>query len=76
MAASISCAAIDCEYITNHGYCRLKHIDLSDHSVMTVWDGRQRFQRCKMWQKSERAAVIEKNMAMLLEKLTNENRSD
>jgi len=71
MAASIRCAAIDCEYINNHGYCTARHIDLSDHSVVTMWDGRQRFQRCGTWQKSEQAAELEEKMAALLEKLHN-----
>ena len=49
MATKIYCAAVDCEFYRVDGRCTAKTVCLSDHSVMTVWDGRQRFQRCKTW---------------------------
>lgn len=71
MATKIYCSAVDCEYVSKRGYCVLKHIDLSDHSVMTVWEGRQRFQRCRAWQKSKEYAEMEKLVAPLIETMKN-----
>ena len=59
MATKIWCAAIDCAYHRDDNRCTAKEINLSDHSIMTVHDGRQRFQRCKAFQKSEEAAEME-----------------
>lgn len=56
----ITCAADDCEYCGNGNRCTAKSIALSDHSIMTYWDGRQRFQRCKSYKKSQRAAELER----------------
>lgn len=69
MATKIYCAAIDCEYYREDGRCTAKTVCLSDHSIMTVWEGRQRFQRCKTYQKSKEMAEMEKRFLPLIEKI-------
>lgn len=69
MATKIYCAAVDCEFCREDGRCTAKTVTLSDHSIVTFWDGRQRFQRCKTWQKSQLAAEMEERMKQLLDKL-------
>ena len=71
MATKIYCAAIDCEYYREDGRCTAKTVCLSGHSIMTVWEGRQRFQRCKTYQKSKEMAEIEKRFLPLMEKMAN-----
>ena len=69
MATKIYCAAIDCEYCREDGRCQSKTVCLSDHSIATVWDGRQRFQRCKTYQKSKEMAEMENRFLPLIEKM-------
>ena len=69
MATKIYCAAIDCEYYRDDGRCTAREVCLSDHSIMTVWEGRQRFQRCNTWQKSNECIEMEERMKPFLEKL-------
>ena len=71
MATKIYCAAIDCEHRKEDGRCAAKEVFLSDHSIMTVWEGRMRFQRCKAWQKSREYSAMEERLSPLLEKLNN-----
>lgn len=59
----IFCAAIDCEFNGDDGKCHAKEIALSDHSIMTLWEGRQRFQKCKTYQKSREATEMEQFIA-------------
>ena len=56
----VYCAAIDCEFYKDDGKCHAKSIALSDHSIMTLWEGRQRFNKCKTYQQSQMARDIEK----------------
>ena len=55
----IFCAAMDCEFNGDDGKCHAKEVALSDHSIMTLWEGRQRYQKCKTYQKSRAAAEME-----------------
>ena len=64
----IFCAAMDCEFNGDDGKCHAKEVALSDHSIMTLWEGRQRYQKCKTFQKSR--------MAMEFEQLINKSISD
>ena len=59
----IYCADTSCEFNNDKGTCTAKKVALSWHSVMTVNDGRQEFNRCKTYQKSERCKEFEKIMA-------------
>ena len=49
----VYCAAIDCKYHNKSNKCTAKRINLTDHSVMTVWEGRQRFARCQTYEMAE-----------------------
>lgn len=69
MATKIYCAAIDCEYCREDGRCQAKTVCLSDHNISTLWDGRQRFQRCKTYQKSSEMIEMEKRFQPLIEKM-------
>ena len=55
----IFCAAMDCEFNGDDGKCHTKDVALSDHSIMTLREGRQRYQKCKSYQKSQAAAEME-----------------
>ena len=55
----VYCAAMDCEFNDDDGKCHAKDIALSDHSIQTLWEGRQRYQKCKTYQKSKDAIEIE-----------------
>lgn len=54
----IHCATIECKYYKDNNTCGAKEISLSDHSIMTVYDGRQHFHRCKTFEESEEARRI------------------
>ena len=45
--AKIICADEGCIYCDNKHRCTAKEIRISWNSIMTVWDGRQEFHRCK-----------------------------
>lgn len=50
---TVYCASVDCKYNGDKNRCTAKGISLSSHSVMTVWDGRQEFWKCKNYEMSE-----------------------
>lgn len=50
---SVYCAAIECKYHSETNRCTAEEIILSSHSVITVWDGRQEFLKCKQYEMSE-----------------------
>lgn len=51
--AKIKCAAIGCKYNSESLFCTRKEIVLSEHDVMTVWEGRQHFWKCSGYEDSE-----------------------
>lgn len=63
MATKVYCAAMDCEFNSDKGVCTAKNITLSANSVVTVWEGRQEFNKCKTFQKSQMALDIEEKVA-------------
>ena len=69
----VYCAAIDCEFNGDDGKCHAKCICLSANSVMTVWEGRQEFNKCKTWQKSQFAKDIEEKLKPFIEKMRANN---
>ena len=68
----IFCAAIDCEFNGDDGKCHAKDVALSDASIMTLWEGRQRYQKCKTFQKSRAAAEMEQFIAKAIAKAKGE----
>ena len=65
------CAADDCLYNDKHR-CISKRVNLSDHSVITVHEGRQHFWRCKQYEQSEQAKEIEQQMEAFLRRRTSD----
>lgn len=55
---SVYCAAADCKYNSDKNRCTAKQVTLSWHSVMTVWEGRQDFLRCRSYEMSDEAKKI------------------
>lgn len=74
----IFCAAIDCEFNGYDGKCHAKEIALSDHSIMTLWEGRQQYQKCKTYQKLQAAIDYERfiEAAIKQREANNGNRND
>ena len=56
----IYCADVSCKFVNDKGVCTQKTIALGWSSIKTVWDGRQEFNKCKMYEKSEESRKIEK----------------
>ena len=55
----VYCPCADCKH-NNEMQCEAVEITLSSHSVMTVWEGRQDFWKCKAFEQSDEAkAMIE-----------------
>ena len=69
MATKIYCAAVDCAFCNENGRCTAKEVCLSWNSVVTMNDGRQTFNTCRTFQKSERAAEIEKAFKETVERM-------
>lgn len=44
----VRCADMGCRFHTDDDRCTADKIELSWHSIVTYWDGRQEFHRCKM----------------------------
>ena len=58
--SKIYCADVGCSYNNDKGICTAKKVALSWHSVMTLWEGRQEFQRCKTRETSMEYRALEK----------------
>lgn len=71
----VYCADITCKFNDINGLCTQKKIAFSFHSVNTLWEGRQEYHRCKMYQKAENIGQFEKIIRQKAEK-KNENNND
>lgn len=76
MATKIYCAATDCEFNGDKGICTAKKVALSWSSIMTLWDGRQQFNKCKTYQKSMDAIKIENMVAEMYANWREENKGN
>lgn len=65
----VYCAAIDCEFNGEDGKCHAKTISLSSNSIMTLWEGRQEFNKCKTYQESKEFIEMRERIKPLLEKM-------
>lgn len=65
---SIYCAAVECKYNGNRNRCTAKKVTLSSHSVMTVWQGRQEYLKCKSFELSEESKRIQELLESVAEK--------
>lgn len=68
--AKIYCADVGCSFNNDKGVCTAKKVALSWHSVMTVWEGRQEYQRCKTRETSKEHRELEKRMEALINEQT------
>ena len=64
---SVYCAAVDCKYNSDTNRCTAKSISLYSHSVMTVWEGRQEFWRCKNYELSDEAKRLSAAIKQMME---------
>ena len=64
--SKVYCADTTCAYNNDKGVCTAKKVALSRHSVVTVWEGRQEFQRCKTRETSAKYRGLEKRMEVFL----------
>ena len=62
----VYCADTSCEFCNDNGVCTQKKIALAWTSVRTVYDGRQEYNRCRMYSKSETAKQIEESLKPFL----------
>ena len=65
----VICAAGECIWNDVNNLCRAKEINLSDNYIMTVYDGRQHFNKCRNYEMSEESKRI---MNELKEKFFND----
>lgn len=56
----IYCADSSCKFLNGYGVCTAKTVTLGWSSVMTKYDGLHEFNRCKKYEKSDRAKELEK----------------
>lgn len=71
MATKITCAASDCVFCNDKFRCTADKVQLAENDIMTMWDGRQRYNRCLTYQKSERAKQFENAFKDLVEMMKN-----
>lgn len=61
----VYCAASDCKWNSVKNQCAAKEIHLADNYVMTVYDGRQHFNKCHGYEMSDEAKRTAKLMKEL-----------
>lgn len=61
----VICAACDCKWNDMHNRCRAKQIHLADNYVMTVYDGRQHFNRCNEYELSKESKELLKQFKVV-----------
>ena len=69
----IICGAVDCEHNRDGYHCDADKIVLSEHSVMTVWEGRQQFWKCDQYEMSEQSKRLYEEFKRLIENDTGKN---
>ena len=56
----VYCADVSCRFCNDDGVCTAKNIALAWSSVMTMYEGRQEFNKCKSYEESEFAKRAKK----------------
>jgi len=64
---TVCCAAFDCKYNNDKCRCTAQTLNLSSHSIMTVWEGRQDFLKCKNYEISDEAKRIMEQTRQFME---------
>lgn len=62
----VYCGAVDCKWNDVKNQCRAKEIHLEDNYIMTVYDGRQHFNRCKDYEMSEQSKRLYEDFKRIL----------
>lgn len=57
--SKVYCAASDCKWNSVKNQCAAKEIHLADNYVMTVYDGRQHFNKCHEYEMSEESKRLQ-----------------
>jgi hypothetical protein len=65
----VICAAVECIWNDVNNRCRAKEINLQDNYIMTLYEGRQHFNKCRNYEMSEESKRI---MNELKEKFFND----
>ena len=68
----VYCASLDCEFHGDDNRCHAKEINLADQGIMTLWDGRQRFNTCRTWQESQFSKEIREKLKPYFENIKTE----
>ena len=68
MATKVYCANDWCKF-NKDDVCTAKEISLSFNSVMTYWDGRQQFNKCKTYEESEEIKKLMRNIHEIIAKM-------
>lgn len=64
----IKCASWGCKWNNDKGMCSYKGtVLMNDCSVMTVYDGRQHFHKCKMYEESEEYQELKRKLDIILD---------
>lgn len=53
----IICARLECKH-NKDTICKARCVEMSDHFILTVWEGRQEFLKCKTYEMSETAKAF------------------
>ena len=69
----VYCASFDCKYNGDDNRCHAKTIELSDHSVMTMWEGRQQFNKCKTYEQLQEEKELFERLKCLWQKEMTKN---
>lgn len=49
--SKVVCAVVDCVHNGDDYVCNLKAIHLSDNYIMTKWNGREHYQKCREYKR-------------------------
>ncbi|MEG1565349.1 MAG: hypothetical protein RR342_01225 [Bacilli bacterium] len=63
----VYCADLRCKYRRSDGICLLKEINLSQNSIVTVWEGRKEFNTCMNMEESEEYKKLASTFRELME---------
>lgn len=63
----IRCADVSCVYRNEKGVCTAKKVALSWHSVMTMHDGRQEFNRCHSYKEDKEMSEMKQLFKRVVE---------
>ena len=63
----IVCAAVGCKYNDDDNVCTAPKVAMSEHSIMTLYDGRQQFWKCKQYEESEISKYVTEQFKKLID---------